>query len=304
MSTNKIKRKKDNSRFAPYLFILPWLIGVALFTAGPLIMSLIMSLFNWPVIGEPEFVGLSNYINMFTNDPQFYDSLVITAKFTLIFVPLKLILALLMAVIISKAIPLATGFRIIFYLPTIVSSVAISVIFGWMLDGNYGVINYLLSLIGIDGPDWLNNPNSAMAALVIASIWTVGALMLTFYTSLKSVPNEVYEAARIDGAGEIRQFFNITLPMISPTILFNLITSVITTLQSLDLVMLLTGGGPLRSTYMYGLYVYNNAFERRQLGYASANAWVMFIFILLLTALIFRSSEGWVHTQSPKKKKD
>ncbi|WP_341457355.1 sugar ABC transporter permease [Fastidiosipila sanguinis] len=297
------KKNRLYSRSTPYLFLLPWFIGLILFTAGPLLMSLIMSFFNWPVIGSPEFVGLNNYVTMFTQDPQFWSSLKITMLFTVIFVPLKLVLALVLALIISKNIKGATAFRVAFYLPTVISSVAVSIIFDWMLNSEFGIINYLLSLIGIKGPDWLNNPSSAFAALIMASIWSVGSLMLVFYTALKGVPIDVYEAATIDGASEMRQFFSITLPLITPTILFNTVTSIITTLQSLDLVMLLTKGGPLRSTHMYGLFVYNNAFDKHKLGYAAANAWVMFIIIMILTALVFKSSDFWVYTKKKGGKK-
>lgn len=300
----KTKRKKNN-KATPYLFILPCFIGIMLFTAGPLIMSLIMSFFDWPVIGEPDFIGLGNYIKLFTADSQFYSSLAITLKFSAIFVPLTIVLSLALALIITKPVRGMSIFRVIFYLPTVVSSVAISIIWGWILNKEYGVLNYILSLFGIPGPDWLNSKEWAIVALIIASGWTVGTLMLVFYTALKGIPADVYEAAKIDGAGEIRNFFRITLPLISPTLLFNIVTSFISSLQNLALVMLLTKGGPMKSTYMYGLFVYNNAFSKSKLGYASASAWVMFVVILLLTSFIFKSSDSWVYTSkaSVKRKK-
>ncbi len=301
-STLAIKRAR-REKSTPYLFILPWMIGVLLFTAGPLLMSLVMSFFNWPVIGTPKFVGAGNYIQMVTQDQQFWESLRITFTYTLLFVPLKIVLALFMAVIISKPLRFANVIRTIYYIPTVVSSVAVSIIWGWILNTNYGIMNYGLSKFGIAGPDWLNNKTSALAALILASAWSVGSLMLIFYTALKSISVDIYEAATIDGANQWTTFFRITLPLITPTLLFNIVTSVISTLQSLDLVMLLTKGGPLMSTYMYGLYVYNNAFDKSQLGYAAANAWVMFLIILLLTGLIFKSSDAWVYTQSAEKSK-
>lgn len=298
-----LKQAKRRKRM-PYLFILPWFFGVIAFTAGPLLMSLVMSFFDWPVIGTPEFVGVGNYVKMFTEDPQFWESLKITFKFTFLFVPLKIVLALFMAVVISKPLKFANGLRVVFYLPTVISSVAVSIIWGWILNTDFGIMNWLLEKIGINGADWLNNRGTALAALIMASAWTVGSLMLVFYTALKSISIDVYEAALIDGANEATTFFKITLPLITPTLLFNIVTSIISTLQNLDLVMLLTNGGPLKSTYMYGLYVYNNAFDKSQLGYASSNAWVMFIIILILTALIFKSSDVWVYNkQEPSKKK-
>lgn len=197
-------------------------------------------------------------------------------------------------------------FRVIFYLPNALSGVAVSIIWGWILNSKYGVLNYMLSFVNIKGPNWLTDPNWAMVALVLASAWSVGNMMVIFYTDIKGIPKDYYEAATLEGATSFQQFFKITLPIITPTILFNTITSIIGALQQLTLVMLLTKGGPLRSTYMYGLYVYENAFKHHELGYASANAWVMFLIILLLTLMILKSSSLWVYYENeaaPKKKR-
>ena len=289
-------RKKYNLKaiLAPYLFIAPWIIGFIAFTLGPLIFSLIMSLYKWPVIGKKEFVGLANYVNMFKDDPQFYKSLAITLKFAVVFVPLNLIIALILALLITRPVRGVKVFRTIYYLPTVVSGVAISIIWGWILNSEYGILNYFLSLFGINGPKWLTDPKWAIITIVMASAWGVGTMMLIFYTAISSISKDMYEAAYIDGASSIRSFFSITLPLITPTLLFNLITSTIAALQQLTLALLLTGGGPMKSTYFYGLYVYNNAFKHFKLGYASANAWFMFIVILILTAAIFKSSPTWV----------
>jgi multiple sugar transport system permease protein len=298
--------KKTNyqlvSRKVPYLFILPWIIGFLVFTLGPLAFSLIMSFFDWPITSEPAFIGIENYKNMFTADPQFYKSIGITFKFAIIFVPLNLAIALILALLITQPVKGMKIFRTIFYLPAVVSGVAISIIWGWIFNSEYGILNYLLSFIGIDGVKWLVDPTWAILTIVIASAWGVGTMMLIFYTDIKGIPPELYEAAAIDGANPLRQFFSITIPSITPTILFNVITSVIAALQQLTLVLLLTGGGPLKSTYFYGLYVYNNAFKHHELGYASANAWFMFIIILLLTLVIFKSSSAWVFYENEVKK--
>lgn len=292
-----VKRHKKNRRWdkwTPFLFISPWIVGILLFTIGPLFFSLIMSFFNWPVTSSPKFVGLDNYINMFTKDPQFYKSLAITLKFAAFYVPLSLITSLILAMLISQPIRGVKIFRTIFYLPAVLSGVAVSIIWGWIFNSKYGILNYALSLLGFEGPKWLIDPNSAILTIVIASAWGVGTMMLIFYTNIKSIPPDLYESAAMDGAGPIRQFTSITLPLITSTLFFNLITSTISALQQLTLVLLLTSGGPLKSTYFYGLFVYNNAFKHHKLGYASANAWFMFIIILLLTALIFKSSSAWV----------
>ena len=293
---------KVNNRAWPYLFILPWIIGFLVFTLGPLVLSFVMSFFDWSITGTPKFRGLGNYIEMFTTDDQALKSLSISLKYAAIFVPLNMIIALVLAMLISQPVKGAKFFRTIFYIPAVISGVAVSIIFGWLLNGNYGVINYLLSLLGIDGPQWLVDPKWAIIAVIFASAFGVGSMMLIFYTDIKNIPIDLYEAAAIDGAGPARQFFSITLPMITPTILFNLITSIISSFQQVTLVMLLTNGGPMKSTYFYGLMTYNNAFKFHKLGYASANAWVMFIIILLLSALVFKSSDTWVFYESTANK--
>ena len=293
---------KVNKRAWPYLFILPWIIGFLVFTLGPLVLSFVMSFFDWSITGTPKFRGLGNYIEMFTTDDQVLKSLSISLKYAAIFVPLNMIIALVLAMLISQPVKGAKVFRTIFYIPAVISGVAVSIIFGWLLNGNYGVINYLLSLLGIDGPQWLVDPKWAIIAVIFASAFGVGSMMLIFYTDIKNIPIDLYEAAAIDGAGPARQFFSITLPMITPTILFNLITSIISSFQQVTLVMLLTNGGPMKSTYFYGLMTYNNAFKFHKLGYASANAWVMFIIILLLSALVFKSSDTWVFYESTANK--
>lgn len=293
---------KVNKRAWPYLFILPWIIGFLVFTLGPLVLSFVMSFFDWSITGTPKFRGLDNYIEMFTTDDQVLKSLSISLKYAAIFVPLNMIIALVLAMLISQPVKGAKFFRTMFYIPAVISGVAVSIIFGWLLNGNYGVINYLLSLLGIDGPQWLVDPKWAIIAVIFASAFGVGSMMLIFYTDIKNIPIDLYEAAAIDGAGPARQFFSITLPMITPTILFNLITSIISSFQQVTLVMLLTNGGPMKSTYFYGLMTYNNAFKFHKLGYASANAWVMFIIILLLSALVFKSSDTWVFYESTANK--
>ena len=296
-----MKQKSFLRTATPYLFILPWIIGFLVFTIGPLIFSLIMSFFDWPLTSTPEFVGFGNYIEMFTEDDQFWKSLVISLKYAAIFVPLNLIVALFLAMLITQPVKGVKIYRTLYYIPTVISGVAVAILWGWLLDSNYGVVNYLLSLIGIEGPQWLIDKSWALFAVIIASAFGVGSMMLIFYTDIKNIPPDVYEAASLDGASPARQFFSITLPLITPTLLFNLIMSIINSFQQVTLVMLLTNGGPLNSTYFYGLMTYNNAFKHHKMGYAAANAWVMFIIILFLTALVFKSSSAWVFYESEVK---
>ena len=285
---------KRKDRLAPYLFISPWILGFIAFTAGPLFLSAVMTMFDWPIIGTPSFVGIKNFIDMFTKDNQFWKSVGVTIKFMVMFVPLNIIIALVLAMLISKPLRGIGIFRTIFYLPSVVSSVAVAIMWGWIFHSEYGLLNYALSLLGISGPRWLSDPSWAIVAIVIASLWSLGTMMLIFYTAIKSIPKDIYEDAIIAGASPFRTFFSITLPLITPTLLFNLITSTIGAMQELSLVLLLTRGGPVKSTYFYGLYVYRNAFLHFKLGYAAANALFMFIIILLLTLLIFKSSPLWV----------
>ncbi|UED78031.1 carbohydrate ABC transporter permease [Brevibacillus sp. DP1.3A] len=296
------KKLKGRAFLTPYLFILPWILGFLAFTLGPMLFSLVMSFFDWPVVGEVTFVGLDNYVNMFTDDPLFWQSLWVTIKFALLFVPLNLFIALFLAMMLNQKVKGSGFFRTVFYLPSVISGVALAMIWAWVYDGEYGIFNYLLSLIGITGPDWLNDTTWALIAMVIASLWGQGSMVLIFLAGLKSIPESLYEAASIDGAGAVQKFFRITLPMVSPTILFNLIMTIISAFQQLSLALLLTGGGPLQSTYFYAMYAYDNAFKYFKMGYASANSWFMFAIILVLTFIVFKTSGKWVYYESDNRR--
>ncbi|NEW04963.1 sugar ABC transporter permease [Paenibacillus sp. SYP-B3998] len=288
-------------RIIPYLFILPWIIGFAAFTLGPLLFSLIISLYDWPITGQRKFIGLQNYITMFTDDPLFWHSLGVTSKFALMLVPLNLAFSLTLAMLLNQKIRASGLFRTIFYLPSVISGVALSMIWSWVYSGEYGLLNYLLSLVGITGPDWLRDPHWSLTAMVGASLWAQGSMVLIYLAGLKNIPKDLYESASMDGANAFRRFFAITLPMLSPTILFNLVTSIIAAFQQLTLALTLTGGGPLKSTYFYAMYVYENAFKFFHMGYSAANAWIMFLIVLSLTVFVFKSSSMWVFYESEVK---
>ncbi|WP_429844439.1 carbohydrate ABC transporter permease [Brevibacillus sp. FIR094] len=296
------KKLRGRAFLTPYLFILPWILGFLAFTLGPMLFSLVMSFFDWPVVGEVTFVGLDNYVNMFTDDPLFWQSLWITIKFALLFVPLNLFIALFLAMMLNQKVKGSGFFRTVFYLPSVISGVALAMIWAWVYDGEYGIFNYMLSLVGITGPDWLNDTTWALIAMVIASLWGQGSMVLIFLAGLKSIPESLYEAASIDGAGAVQKFFRITLPMVSPTILFNLIMTIISAFQQLSLALLLTGGGPLQSTYFYAMYAYDNAFKYFKMGYASANSWFMFAIILVLTFIVFKTSGKWVYYEGDNRR--
>ncbi len=301
----RVKRRPQRfwGRATPYLFILPWLIGFLVFTLGPLIFSLVMSFFDWPIVGERVFIGVENFVTMFRYDPLFWHALWVTVKFMLLFVPLNLIVALGLAMLLAQDVRGMAIYRTCFFLPSVISGVALAIIWGWTFDGQFGLLNYGLSRIGIKGPNWLNDPAWALLAMVIASLWGQGATMLVFLAGLKGIPRELYEAAAIDGANKSQNFWRITLPMLSPTILFNLITAVIASFQQLTLALVMTDGGPLRATYFYALYVYENAFRNFDMGYAAANAWIMFLIIGVITVILFRSSSLWVYYDAPPRSK-
>lgn len=284
-----------------YLCISPWLIGFIVFTAGPMIASLALSFTEWDILTPPEVVGLKNYVTMFTKDPDFWQSLKVTSVYTVFSVPLRLLTALFLAMLLNEATRGVGLFRTIFYLPSIVASVAAAVLWGWIFNPRFGPINGALRLFGIKGPTWFSDPKWALWGLVIMSTWGVGGEMLIFLAGLKGIPRQLYEAAEIDGAGALARFFKITIPMLSPTIFFNLVMSLIGSFQSFDAAYIIstgrggTLGGPLKSTLFYMLHLYANAFSLFKMGYASALAWVLFLIILGLTLLMIRSSALWVY---------
>ncbi|CAM4000046.1 sugar ABC transporter permease [Paenibacillus alkaliterrae] len=299
----KPKRKRRWGGVVPCLFIFPWIFGFLVFTLGPLLFSLIISFFDWPIVGKVRFIGLGNYVDMFTDDPLFWKSLGVTLKFAALFVPLNIIVALGLAMLLNQKTRGSAIFRTAFYLPSVISGVALAMIWSWVYSGDYGIFNYFLSLLGVQGPDWLNDIHWSLVAMVVASLWGQGSMMLVFLAGLKGIPKDLYESASIDGAGMLRQFVSVTIPMLSPTILFNLITSIIAAFQQLTLALLLTGGGPMKATYFYAMYMYENAFKFFKMGYSAANAWFMFLIVLSLTFLVFKSSEAWVFYEGEMKRK-
>ncbi len=273
--------------------IAPWLVGFVLFTAGPILISLWASFTDWDLLTAPQWVGLDNYRNLAT-DPTFIQSIKVTLAYTALYVPLDLIGGLLLALLVRPRLKGIGIFRTIFYLPTVFSGVAFVVVWLWMLNPNGGLINLVLGWFGIEGPRWLLDPKYALWSLVMMSFWGWGRSMALYLGGMQSIPGELYEAASMDGAGSIRQFFKITLPLLSPTIFFNLVLSIIATFQSFTSAFVATNGGPLDSTLFLVLYIYRQAFEYFHMGYAAALAWVLFAIILVLTLLLLRSQKFWV----------
>lgn len=276
-----------------YIFIGPWIIGFVIFTAGALLGSFGISLTKWSMIGTPQFVGLENYKFMI-DDRFFWQSLKVTVYY-LLNVPLNLVLGLLLAILLNQKIRGMAVFRTIFYLPSVTAGVAVSLLWIWIFNPRFGVINVLLSKIGIQGPAWLGSETWAMPALIVMSMWGVGGGMLIYLGALQSIPTHLYEAATLDGAGALRKFLNITVPMITPVLLLNMIMGVIASFQVFTQAFIMTKGGPNYATLFYVLYLYQQAFEWFNLGYASALAWVLFVIILIFTFIILRSSSKWVY---------
>jgi multiple sugar transport system permease protein len=280
-----------------FLFISPWVIGFLVFTAGPLVASLYLSFTDWGLVGSPKLVGFKNYAAM-ANDRLFWQALSVTIRYTLFSVPLGLILALVIALLMIRPLRGIYVMRTIYYLPSVIGGVAVSLLWLWVFNPEFGILNYLLGLIGIKGPGWLADSDWALPALILMSLWSVGGSMIIFVAGLQSIPAHLYEAAELDGANAWHRLWAVTIPMLSPTIFFNLVMAIIGSFQTFTAAFVMTSGGPLNSTLFYVLYLYQNAFKFFKMGYASALAWILFIIILLCTLLVFRSSPMWVFYES------
>jgi multiple sugar transport system permease protein len=286
--------------FSFYLTVSPWIIGFLAFTFVPMAISLYLSFTRWNVLTAPVWIGLENYNYMLTRDPDFYQSLRVTVAYTITSVPLQLLIALMLAVLLNQATYAVGFFRTAFYIPSIVASVASAVLWTWIFNPRFGPLNGLLRSLGLGSPQWFNDPTFALPALVIMSTWSVGGQMLIFLAGLKGIPRQLYEAAEVDGAGPMTRFFRITLPMLSPTIFFNLIMTMIGAFQTFDAAFVISTtrggqiGAPQKSTLFFLLHLYEEGFKNLNMGYASALAWVLFIVILTVTVIINRTSKNWV----------
>jgi multiple sugar transport system permease protein len=290
MQSRSLKKREAISF---YLAIAPWLAGFILFTLGPMALSFYASFTDWDLLSKPVWIGTRNYSRLI-QDPRFIQSLRVTAIYTILYVPLDLIGGLMLALLVKPRLRGIETFRTIFYMPTVFSGVAFVVVWVWMLNPRAGLINLLLSQIGIQGPRWLMDPNLALISLVLMSFWGWGRSMAIFLGGLLTIPSELYEAAAIDGANRFQQFLSVTLPLLSPTIFFNLVLSVIMTFQTFTSAFVATDGGPLDATLFLVLYIYRQAFQFFNMGYASAMAWILFIIILILTIMVVRSQRFWV----------
>jgi multiple sugar transport system permease protein len=276
-----------------WLFVAPWVIGFILFTGGPILASLILSFTHWDIVNPPQWAGLENYQDMLQDD-LFFQSLKVTTIYAVVAVPLQIVVGLLIAILLNTKIRLIGLYRTLFYLPAILPIVSVAVMWRWILSRDWGLINWFLSLFGVQGPGWLSEPEWVLPALILMSLWGVGAGMLIYLAGLQGIPTDLYEAAKVDGAGMWALFRYVTLPMISPVILFQLVVGLIGAFQVFSQPFIMTQGGPQNASLFYLLHLFRNAFEFFRMGYASALSWILFIYIAILTAVIFRFSAAWV----------
>ncbi|NLJ68219.1 MAG: sugar ABC transporter permease [Firmicutes bacterium] len=276
-----------------YGFISPWIIGFICFTGGPIIASLYFSLTNYTLLSSPHYIGLGNYTALF-NDPLFSTSLYNTFYYTVFFVPLGIIFSFMLALLLNQKVGGLAAYRTVYYLPSIVPAVANSILWIWLLNPQWGLINTVLRMVGIEGPGWLTSEVWSKPAIILMSLWGVGSWVIIFLAGLQGVPEQYYEAAEVDGATTLARFFHITLPLMTPTIFFTLITGIIGALQVFTQAYIMTNGGPVNSTLFYSLYLFRNAFNYLKMGYAAAMAWILFVIILILTIIQFRLAQRWV----------
>jgi multiple sugar transport system permease protein len=284
-----------------YLLISPWLIGLVVFVLAPIIASLVLSFFQWDLISPAKFVGLRNFQEMFTVDPLFWKSLKVTVTYVVFRVPLALIAALALALMMNQKIRGIGIFRTIYYLPSVVSGVAVSMMWIWVFNPNFGLLNGILGAVGIQGPGWFADTDWALPTMILTSLYAVGSTAIIFLAGLKNIPDSLYEAAELDGASKFQQLINITIPQLTPTILFNLIMLLITSFQAFTEALIITNGGPANSTMFFNLYLYQNAFAYSRLGYASALAWILFILTFICSILVFKTSRKWVYYEGGEK---
>ncbi len=285
-----------------YFCLSPWLIGFLVFVAGAMVYSFGLSFFESDMLTGSRFIGIENFRTLFFDDPLLLQSLKVTTLYSIGAVPLNTALALLVALMLNQRIRAQGVFRTMYYMPSVVSGVAVAILWSWMFNPDFGLINAGFSIIGIRGPRWTWSETWALPAFVIMSLWGVGGNMLLYLAGLQGIPTPLYEAARIDGANAFRCFLHITIPMMTPTIFFNLIMNFIGSFQIFTQSYIMTAGGPNNATLTMVLYLYRKGFQQFRFGYASAIAWVLFFIILVLTLMVIKSSQFWVYYEGELRK--
>lgn len=277
-----------------YMFIAPWLIGFLVLTVYPMFKSLQLSFTDSGYTGSGSFIGLENFRTAFTLDTRFWITFKNTIRYVLMFVPSSLILAFFIGWLLSRKVRCLGFFRTVFYIPYITAGVAVTIMWGWIFNGSYGLVNYTLSLLGIQGPNWLGDKNTALICIVIMNLWSIGNNILIMLAGIQDIPSSYFESAEIDGATTLRQVFSITIPLCTPTIFFNLVVSTIGAFQLFNQPYILTDGGPVDSTRTVAMLIFQNAFEYGKMGYASCVAWCLFVLIMAVTLIVQSTSKYWV----------
>ena len=282
-----------------YLGILPWLLGLIFFTAGPMVASAVLSLTNWDIVRAPVWIGLGNYVELFTADPLFWTSLRVTLTYVVFAVPLQIAFGVALALLLNMQLRGMHLFRTLFYIPAVLSGVAIALMFMWVLQPDYGAVNSALALVGIEGPGWFWDPAWALPSIVLMSLWRAGATGGVIYLAgLQNISPHLYEAARVDGASAWHRFWRITLPLLTPTIFFQLVVGLIDAFRVFAEVYVITQGGPLQATFFYMLYLFRVGFQDFHMGYASALAWVLILITALVGVITFKTSDRWVYYEA------
>jgi len=284
--------------FFGLLFVSPYIIHFVVLQAGTILYSLFLSFFDSDMLTKMNFIGLDNYRYLFENEPLFGQTLKVTAVYSFVSVPVATILSLAIAVLLNQNIKFQGIFRTMYYLPAVVSGVAVALVWIWVLNPDYGLSGVVFDLLGVQSPRWFWSEGWALPGLILISLWGTGTNMLLYLAGLQAVPTQLMEAARIDGAGAARVFFSITVPLLTPTILFNVILNIIGSFQVFTSAYVITSGGPNNATLTMVLLIYQKAFQNFHFGYASSIAWVLFIIILFFSMVVFRSSGRWVYYES------
>jgi multiple sugar transport system permease protein len=277
------------------LFISPWLIGFLCFTLFPFVASLYFSFCDYDILSPPHWIGLANYRELVTDDPYFTKALANTLYYTLFAVPLGILFSVGIALLLNMKVVAVPVYRTVYYLPSIVPVVATSVLWMWLLNPQYGLVNAALGALHLPEPGWISDPSWSKPSLVLMSLWGVGSSIVIYLAGLQDVPAELYEAAEIDGAGPWQRVRFVTLPLLSPVIFFNLVMGLIGSMQYFTQAYVMTQGGPVDSTLFYSLYLFRRAFTYLDMGYASAMAWLLFVLIMFLTVFTFKTASRWVH---------
>jgi len=297
--------KKDFKKFRSHfienysgsIYILPWIIGFTFFTLIPLLCLFYFAFTKYDLLSAPQFIGFDNFKDIFTSDPKFFTALKVTFKYVATAVPLKLFVALMVAILLNQKHKFIGLYRTAFYLPSIIGgSIAVAIMWSRIFSRD-GAINSIIYLVFGFKPDisWIADPKTALASLVLLSVWQFGSPMLIFLAGIKNIPESYYEAAAIDGANSFQRFFKITLPLLSPIIFFNLIMQIISGFMTFTQGLVITNGGPLDKTLFYQLYVYRKGFEQFNMGYSAALSCIMLVIVAIFTAMVFKSSSAWVY---------